>query len=213
MSININRLRDRLRIIGSDKETQSTSDLPADHRLTFRPSRDETWTFEDDQVLLNDEDVNELINENSNDIHCLNYLSSGLDSYRQHVWQTVGTANGKYNGKVNALLEKILGRLGNIYDGLVGGVSFEMSGGNFWINNVNLRSVLKLYQVRPTPKARCYLVGLRNKLALILQAQNGNSRYDGIREEAVHLFNEISCALDRIPADDSNYLLPAAGNC
>jgi len=211
MSLNINRIRgkDRFRASEIDK---NVSDLPLDYQLTFDASADEQWKFEDEHIYYNDEDVNEIINESANDIHCLNNLSVGLDQYRQYVWERGSKSHGKYNGTVNALLEKILGRLGNIYDGLVGGVHFEFCDGDFWINNVNLRSVLKLYKIRPTNKARCYLFGLRNKLGLILGSQSGNPRYNGVNKEAEKLFNEISCALDKIPVDDSNLYLPAAGN-
>ncbi len=212
MNININRLREKIRI-GSDKHSQSVSDLPIDHRLTFNPSSDEKWTFEDDHIFYNGYDVNELIDEQANDIGCLNGISYGLDEYRQYVWQQFGQGNGKYNATVDALLGKVLGRLGNIYDGLVGGVSFEFSNGDFWLNNINVRKVLNLYRVRPTNKARCYLVGLRNKLGLILESQNGNHRYDGVHEIAKQLFHEISCTLDQIPIADANYYLPAAGGC
>lgn len=209
----INRLREERIKERSGEEVGGASDLPLDHRLSFNPTKDERWSFEGDHVLFNGDDVNELINEFSNDIHCLNNLSASLDQYRQYVWMRGGKSMGKYNGTVNALLEKILGRLGNIYDGLVGGVKFEFSKGDFWVNNINVRAVLSLYRLRPTRKARCYLVGLRNKLALILCSQNGSPHYHGISAEAERLFNEISCALDQIPTDDDYLSLPSAGAC
>ncbi|MFH1873970.1 MAG: hypothetical protein ABH859_02150 [Pseudomonadota bacterium] len=212
MGININRLREKIRL-GSDKHSQSVSDLPLDHRLTFNPSPDQQWNFEDDHVYYNGQDINDLINEYANDIGCLNGISLSLDEYRQYVWENFGRGNAKYNSTIDALLGKVLGRLGNIYDGLVGGVSFEFSNGDFWLNNVNVRTVLNLYRVRPTNKARCYLVGLRNKLGLILASQNGNHRYHGVHEVAQQLFHEISCALDKIPTTDANFCLPAARAC
>ena len=215
MSSNINKIRnlpDKVRI-RPDGLTDRSSDLPLDHRLTFSPSPDEKWSFEGDQILLNGEDVNQIINELGEDIHSLNCISSGLDEYRQYVWQNHGVGFSKFNGRVNALLEKVLGRLGGIYDGIVGGVRFEYSEGDLWINNINLHKMLNLYRIRPTQKARCYLVGLRNKLALILSSQNGSAHYDGIMAEAERLFNEISCALDNIPPDDAHLCLPSAGSC
>lgn len=213
MSSEINRIRDlpskaRLR---PGESVKGASDLPLDHRLTFSPSKDEKWTFEGDQIYFNSYDVGELINEAGNDIQYLCGLSGGLDQYRQHVWEMGGKSAGKFNGRVNALLGKILGRLGSIYDGLFSGVRFEYTGGDLWINDVNIGAVLKLYRLRPTRKARCYLVGLRNKLGLIIGTQNGSARYDGIMPEAERLFNEISCALDSISPDDANLCLPPAG--
>lgn len=198
---------------GPSGKTEGATDLPLDHRLTFSPSKDEKWTFEDNQIFLNGQDANEVINEMGEDIHGLNCISAALDEYRQFVWSKNGRSLGKFNGKVNALLEKVLGRMGSIFDGIIGGVRFEYSNGDLWVNNINLRTVLNLYKLRPTQKAKCYLVGLRNKLALILGSQNGNPRYDGVTAEAERLFNEISCVIDQIPPDDAPLCLPAAGSC
>lgn len=211
MSSEINRIREfssRLKV-RSDGKTSSVQDLPLDHRLSFNPSKDEKWTFEGDHIYFNDTDVNEMINGAGNDVHYLSNLSSALDHYRQFIWNRGGKAEGKFNGTVNALLEKILGRLGGIYEGLFRGLRFEYSNGDFWINDVNVASVLKLYRLRPTAKARCYLVGLRSKLGLILNSQNGSGRYDGIKTVAEELFRDISCALDQIAPDDVGRALPA----
>lgn len=213
MGSEINRIRDlpsKVRFRYGER-AEGATDLPLDHRLTFSPSKDEKWTFEGDQIYFNGYDVGELINEAGNDVQYLCGLSGGLDQYRQHVWEKGGKSAGKFNGRVNALLEKILGRLGGIYDGLFSGVRFEYTGGDIWINDVNISSVLKLYKLRPTRKARCYLVGLRNKLGLIISAQNGSARFDGVMSEAERLFHEISCALDNITPDDVGLCLPAAG--
>lgn len=211
MSSEINRIRDlanRVKFRRGEK-TEKTTDLPVDHRLTFCPSKDEKWTFEDNHIYFNNSDVNELINESTNDIHTLCGLSASIDHYRQHIWNNGGKSQAKFNGVVNALLEKILGRLGSIYDGLFSGLRFEYVEGDFWINDINIRSVLKLYRIRPTSKARCYLIGLRNKLGLIMGAQNGSARYDGVKSIAEEIFNEISCTLDQITPDDVYRALPA----
>ena len=210
MSSEINRIRDwqsKVRF-GSKKPTEGATDLPLDHRLTFCPEKDEKWTFESEHIYFNDYDVNELINGNSNDIRCLCGLSSAIDQYRQFVWKKGGKSAGKFNGIVNALLEKILGRLSSIYDGLFRGLRFEYTSGDFWINGVNIRTVLRLYMIKPTEKARRYLLGLKNKLGLILSPRNGSARYDGIKPAAEELFNEISLILDQVPADDAYRALP-----
>jgi len=211
MSSEINRIRNlpsKVRYREGDR-TEGASDLPLDHRLSFCPSKDEKWTFEGDHIYFNGYDANELINESGNDIRCLCGLSAALDQYRQSVWERGGKSAAKFNGTVNALLEKILGRLGSIYDGLFSGVRFEYNAGDFWINDVNISAVLKLYKLRPTRKARCYLVGLRSKLGLILGAQNGSPHYNGVMEQAERIFGEISCALDSIAPDDAALCLPA----
>ena len=210
MSSEINRIRDlagRIRF-RSGERTEGATDLPLDHRLTFCPSKDEKWQFKDDHLYLNDDDVNGLINEVGNDIRCLCNLSAAIDQYRNYVWSKGGKSEGKFNGLVNALLEKIIGRLGAIYDGLFKGLRFEYNNGEFWINDINIYAVLKLYRIRPTSKARCYLIGLRNKLGLIISAQNGSAHYDGVKSIAEELFREISCTLDQISPDDVGRALP-----
>ncbi len=211
MSSEINKIRNfggasRIR---PGERTTGVEDLPLDHRLSFSSAPDEKWTFEENHVLFNGHDVNELINESGNDIRYLSGLSAGIDQYRKHVWERGGRSEGKFNGTANALLEKILGKLGSIYDGLFMGLRFEYTGGeDFWINDVNLKAVLNLYRLRPTMEARCYLIGLRNKLGLIIGAQNGSARYDGVKQMAEELFGEISCALDSIAPDDMDRALP-----
>lgn len=215
MSTDFDRIRNLPGKVGlrpGDK-TERQTDLPVDHRLTFTPDKDEKWTFERGSILLNGDDVNEIINQVGEDIGSLNFLSFALDEYRSYVWNNHGKTHTKFNGKINAFLEKILSRLGGIYDGIMGGVRFEYSDGDLWVNNINLRAVLNLYRIRPTQKARCYLVGLRNKLALILGSQNGNARYNHVAAEAERLFNEISCVIDNIPPDDINLCLPEPRSC
>lgn len=214
MSSEINRIRNlpsKVRFRHGES-AEGATDLPLDHRLTFSPSSDEKWTFEDEHVYFNEFDVNELINDSGHDIHFLCGLSAALDQYRQHVWDKGGKSEEKFNGMVNALLEKILCRLGNIYDGIFSGLRFEYTGGDFWINDVNVRLVVNLYRLRPTTKARCYLVGLRHKLSLIISAQNGSARYNGVTSIAAELFNDISCALDSITPDDVGRCLPPHGS-
>lgn len=212
MGSEINKIRDlkRVRVRGYD-DSLGADDLPLDHRLTFSPSKDETWQFDGGHIYLNGSEINELTKTTGNDVGSLCGLSTALDQYRQHVWNKAGRSNGKFNGAINAMLEKILCRLGSIYDGLFKGLRFEYSNGDFWINNINIHSVLKLYRLRPTNSARCYLVGLRNKLGLILSSQNGSPHYDGVMREAEQLFGEISCALDQIPTNDGGRTLPAHG--
>ncbi|MFH0799711.1 MAG: hypothetical protein V2A66_05975 [Pseudomonadota bacterium] len=184
------------------------SDLPLDHRLTFSPQKDEKWTFEEEQrICLNDADIKEIVGESGNDVRTLCGISQGLHEYQRHVWGKGGKGMGRFNGAVDSLQGTILGRLGSIYDGLTGGVRFECNGGDFWINNVNVHSVLKLYLLRPTDKARHYLSGIRDKLGLILSRQQSSTRYDGIQNRAKELFDDITLALEFVPSDAPPRLL------
>lgn len=197
----LRRLNPRGKVSGSDCAT-GASDLPLDHRLSFSPEKDERWSFKDEsRILLNDADVGEMIGENANDVGLLCGFSQGLYQYQQHVWSKGGKSLAKFNGVILSLQDTILGRLGCIYDGLTGGIRFECDGRDFWINNVNVRSVLSLYRLRPTDKARRYLIGLRDKLGLILSRQQSSTRYDGVHSQAREVFDEISMVLEFIPSD------------
>ncbi len=187
---------------GSAKGAERREDLPLDHQLTFSPEPDEKWTFEEGRgILLNGEDVKGILSENGNNVRALCGVSQGLYDYQQFVWgKNGGKDRAAFNGTVASLQDSIQGRLGSIYDGLTAGVHFECLGEDFWVNNVNIRSVLKLYVMKPTEAARCYIEGLRDKLSLILSRQQSSTRYDAVHEKAVQLFNEISMVLECVPA-------------
>jgi len=102
---------------------------------------------------------------------------------------------------VNALQDKIHGRLGDIYDTLTGGVNFELQEGEFWINGVNVRKVINLFYQRPSENARRYLMTLRDKLGLILSRRRSSKRYDGVHKRVDLLFRDVNLALEYIPAD------------
>lgn len=178
------------------------SDLPLDKRLTYDPYPDEHWTFEDDgRVHLNGVDIGQMVDEERNDIQFLCGVSRGLQHYQLHVWSRGGKGKADFNAQANALQDKVHGRLGDIYDSLTGGLHFELLSGEFWVNNINVRKVINLFYQRPTEKTRQYLVGLRDKLGLILSRRRSSKRYDGVHREVDILFKDVSLALEYIPAD------------
>jgi len=183
---------------GSSKEARRATDLPLDHQLTFSPTKDERWTYEDGAILLNEMDVKEIVNECPKSVSVLTGVSHGLHSYQRFVWGKGGKEFAKFNGVIDSVQHTIQGKLLNLFDGLTGGIDFEWEGDDFWINNVNVRSVIKLYVLRPTEAARAYLEGLRDKVSLILQRRNDNSRYDAVFEEAQELYDEIDIVLNTV---------------
>jgi hypothetical protein len=185
---------------GSAKGAERREDLPLDHQLTFNPEQDERWTYEEGRGLfLNGEDVREMMSDNPHNIRMLCGLSQGLQEYQQFVWSKGGKDRAAFNGTVASLQDSIQGKLGSIYDGLTAGVHFECLGEDFWINNVNIRSVLKLYILKPTEAARCYIEGLRDKLNLILSRRQTSTRYDAVHDKATQLHEEISMVLECVP--------------
>lgn len=204
MSSEVNRLRrfGPLGRVGRGSGAKERTDLPPDHQLTFCPAFDEKWTFKEERkICLNDVDVQEMVHDGANDVRLLCGVFQGLHEYQQDIWKRGGKAFEKFNAIVESLQGTISGRLGCIYDGLTGGIRFECNGDDFWINNINVRTVIVLYRLKPTDKARRYLMGIRDKLGLILSRNSNSTRYDGVHEQAMRYFEEISLAIEYIPAD------------
>ena len=205
MTLGVGKIRDfgrRLGVGGNSRASKkSESDLPLDHQLTYKPEPDEKWTFRDNRIINDEVDVRELVGESGNDVAVLCGVYQGLCEYQQHVWKKGGKGFAQFNGIVSSLQDTIAGRLTSLYEDMTGGVRFECSGQDFWVNNVNVCSVVALYRIRPTEKARCYLLGIKEKLGLILARQQSSTRYDGIRGRARELLVEIESALEYVPAD------------
>jgi hypothetical protein len=181
--------------------TTGAEDLPLDHRLTFKPEADEHWTFEEGRgLLLNGEDVRTIVRDAPNDVRTLCGVSQGLDDYQQFVWARGGKDKAAFNGAVGALQHAIVGRLGSLYEGLTGGLHVEWTGEDFWINNVNVRAVVKLFALRPTDAGRRYLEGLQQKLDLILSRRRLSRKDDAVAAEAKRLHDEISVVLQCVPS-------------
>jgi len=200
--INKFRKTDARRGVSRGRKADRSSDLPLDRRLSYDPYPDEHWTYEDDgRIYLNGVDMQEMIDEERDDIQFLCGTSRGLNHYQRHVWSRGGKDKADFNARVNALQDKIHGRLGDIYDTLTGGVNFELQEGEFWINGVNVRKVINLFYQRPSENARRYLMTLRDKLGLILSRRRSSKRYDGVHKRVDLLFRDVNLALEYIPAD------------
>ena len=213
MVINFRKI-DRLRsgsIKGGKSEKAHETDLPLDHQLTFNYDSCEKWHYKNGHIFVNDEDADNLINRNQNDISLLTGLSSALDIYKNYVWNKGGGSHDKFNAAINSLQGKIVGRLGSIYEGIIGGVRYEFSGEVLWINNVNIKAVIALYRLRPTEKARSYLKGLRDKLFLIIARQQSNPRVNGVHEVVHSIIDEIEVVLKSCAPSDTRLLVADTG--
>lgn len=179
-----------------------SKDLPLDHQLTFNADAGEQWQFRDERhIYINDVDVEDLVRENEKDIGLLCGVCESLDQYKRFVESRPCGSSSKFNAVVYGIQDKVLRKLGKIYETLSCGVSFEMDDEGCWVNNVNVRSVLNLYRLRPTQKARSYLSSIRDKLGLILSG-NGHSHFCyGLSTRIERLLAEVNLALEYIPAD------------
>lgn len=207
LSMDIKRLS-RFRVGGERSRGASKAppaDLPLDHQLTFHAAPDERWSYRGGRVYINEEDVDGLVMSNSRDIGFLMGLSVGLEQYKQFVWLRGGHA--KFSGAIGALQQKVVGRLGALYDAIVGGVEYEFVEDALWLNNINVQAVIALYRARPTTPARAYLQGLRYKLFLISTRQGSNPRPNGIHSIIARFIDEIDGALEVHPPTDTPRLV------
>lgn len=193
------------RITSGSDDVTGAEDLPLDHRLSFEPEKDERWTFEGDgKICVSGIDLEELINSarTERDVALLCGASRGLQEYQLFVWSKGGRDEAQFNGRVQALQDKVHGILAHLYDSLTGGVDFDFSDGEAWLNDVSVRKAIHLYVQNPTVNRRQYLIGLRDKLGLILARRRSNSIHDAVRTEAKVLLDEIKMALDMVPANN-----------
>lgn len=193
------------RVSSDHDDVSGCDDIPLDHRLSFEPEKDERWTFErDGRVLVNDVDLEELVNSarSERDVALLCGASRGLQEYQLFVWSKGGKEHAQFNGRVQALQDKVHGILARLYDSLTGGVDLDLSEGEAWLNNVSVRKAIHLYVQNPSIGRRQYLIGLRDKLDLILARRRSNSVYDAVSAEAKSLLEEINMALDMVPASN-----------
>lgn len=216
MSSDINRLRrlwSRKRVGPSGREGSSPpEEALLDPWLSFVPSSGEKWTYRDESgILIDGFPVGELVDEGGEGAGVLGGLLQGVSDYQQYVWLRGGRGHEKFNAAVAAIEGKIQGRLACLYEGLTGGVKFESDGDDFWVNNVSIPAVLGYYKRNPSENVRIYLLGLRDKLGLILGRSRSSTRYDGVEQQARELYEEISVALENASSPPYPRLGPGSG--
>lgn len=177
------------------------SDLPLDHQLTFDREAGEKWSFKDGNICLNDEEIEGLLDEERNNVSFQSGVSDALSEYKEVVREKGNGHFKKFSLQAEALQGKILSNMKRIYDECTGGVKLSWGDGVALLNKVNVRAVLAMYHIRPTQKARCFLKGLKEKLALILVNKNGNPQFERINGVVRELCKEVDLALNETPID------------
>lgn len=205
----INRMIQRFRkaVAGgrSDPVDNTLEDLPLDHQLTFTRGAAERWSFKEGRILLNGQDVEEMIDSSRNDVRFQSAVSEAVSEYQDFVWKRGCDSYDKFLTRADSIQDKILFNMKRIYDEKTGGVRFGYGQGGFLLNNINIRAIIALYQIRPTEKARRFLCGLKAKLNLILANKNGSPNFDRINNVIRSLCNEVDDALNNTPPD-AHYL-------
>ena len=195
------RIRDRLKGFRSDRPgraVRSTKTASAGAIRAFKRSG-QTWSFEDGRIYVDGYDVGELVAEDEATVGTLVGLASGLDDYKKVVQDKPQRVSGapKFLALVDALLERILGKVKRIYDEKMFGLSWQLEGSELIVNGVNITSFLALYRVRKTEKARNFLKGLRKKIETLISNPAGSMRNERARDALIGLKQEIDDELER----------------
>lgn len=210
---------ERLRRLRPDRRRgfHGPADAPADAAssldpyYSFSPRGFDLWSFSRGSVFYNGEEVEEMVDEPGKRVGELLDLSWGLSEYRQFLASQGRGAPAELILSIDLLHGKIAKRLTGIYEYLTSGVHVEKNGERFWVNNIDVSALMKLYRVRPTPKAHAYLKGFRDKLALILSQRNGNGELLGGRAALAEIVDELTNLLSIQPANHPLLLVASSG--
>ncbi len=168
------------------------------------------WSFAGGKVLINGQDLNHFVTQDSSEVAQWMGLAQGLDEYRKKVLKEVEESDqlAKFEAVVAALLGKILGRVKKVYDQKLTGLSWSLAEGQFVLNGINIRSFLALYRVRKTDKAKKFLKSLRGKLSMLLENHQQSPDYERVHEVVQQLCEEIDTTLSSEASSRSPHALP-----
>ncbi len=201
----INTLRSRFKRLDTGRSSSTTpstnaSDLPLDHQLTFNRNPNEKWTYGDDgHFYLNGEEVEELLTNNSEVVSFQSGVSEALSEYSELVRKKNDPRYSKFASRVDNVQTGILGNMKRIYDEKTGGMSLQRRRGELFINNIDLRRILAMYHLRPTPKAQTFLRNFLAKLNLILMNKSGSPHFERANDMIKSLYAEVKRAIDTTP--------------
>ena len=198
----------RLRDLFKDKTGHSGAEH-AKSKMLFRRSPGEQYTFEEGHILLNGNDILAAIEGPNADVESLVILAAALDEYRRTAWVDYGTEHRHFNGQLQGLLEKIMGKLNNAYEEMSGGLKVQLQAGQLWINDIDPDVVLSMFLSHPTEERKRYLKSLQSKLALILEGKVVKSHSHALLQEVERVFTRITKALQNAASSDSPILLAA----
>lgn len=196
------RIRDRDRITrirpGRERPARRGGTGRLDARMSYHHAG-HTWTFDQGKILLDGYDINPLISEEDPEISTLLGVASGLTDYKKRVSGANNQPPGvpKFLALVNALLDKIMGRVKTIYDDKMYGVKWKLKDNELTINGVNVDSFLKMYRVRKTPKAFRFLKGLQAKVEMLIANPGQSQRNEKAARHLRKLRREIDAELSK----------------
>lgn len=205
----IDKIRDRLNIRpvtrGRGRDVSHTTDLPLDHQLTFKRNPGEEWQYRNGHLFVNNTDIEDILDYESRDVELWCAISEALVDYKDEVLRRGGKNKSKFITKITSVQDKVLINLKRLYDEKTDGIYLSFGDGELLFNNFNVRAFLAMYHLRPTIKAKKFLMGLKSKLALILVNRNGTAQYERVHRVIQQLYHEVSHALE-IPTIETRCL-------
>lgn len=113
---------------------------------------------------------------------------------------------------VYELLSKVYRKLKRRFDETTDGLAFHLDeDGTLTVNGIKVETFLQMAERYPTAKARTFLKGLKNRLAIILKNRSANADYDKVREISFELFAEIDRLLETSQANGVRLIAAHSG--
>lgn len=195
----------RIRVEGTEVRPVGTPQYIPGSQMTFLRGK-ERWTFDGGKIFMNGYEVNGLLN-GIDEISLWLGIAAGLVEYKKQVELARRREDniGKFAATVDALLEKILGKMQRVYNEKIFGLSWKLDQGDLVINGINIRSFLSLYRIHKTDKATSYLRGIREKLGMMLADKEHTGGYERIRSVIEDLYREIK---DELGESNSHFSPP-----
>ncbi|HCU23955.1 MAG TPA: hypothetical protein DF383_02975 [Deltaproteobacteria bacterium] len=183
--------------------------LPLSEGETRRPAKQD-WRFQiqgdhfdyrQGKILLNEQNLAALVSENLTHLSAHYWTSLGRRLARYRDWATLHVDDpdglAAFSALLHAFLTKIYGRVKKKFDETLDGVSFHLEDGQLLLNGVNVNAFLEMAKRHRTEKARIFLKGLRNRLAILQSNRSGNPNYEKIRQTVDFLATAIEQELRR----------------
>lgn len=169
------------------------------------------FDFRGGRILLNKQDLSKLISENLSHLGASYWAQTArhLENYRQWAMKRVRDPEqlAVFAALIHAFLTKIGGRLKRKFDETMDGLAFHLEDGQLLLNGINVNAFIDMARRHPTPKAKVFLKGLKNRLGLMLSNRLSNLNYEKIRGVVEDLTRQIDEELAK-GMDEVIYLPP-----
>lgn len=160
-----------------------------------------TFDFKGGRILLNKQDLSKFISENISHLGASYWAQTArkLENYRQWAMRHVSDPEqlAVFAALVQAFLAKIGGRLKRKFDETIDGLSFHFEDDQLLLNGINVNAFIEMSRRNPSPKAKIFLKGLKNRMGIMLSNRLSNMNYEKMRGVVEELYNQIDEELSK----------------